>query len=318
MRNPLVSIIVPVYNVEKYLKECLNSIFYQGYDKYEVIAVNDGSTDNSGKILDEYAKTHNNLRVIHKKNAGAALARKDGLNMSKGEYIMFVDADDILNSSAVEILIMYTLNNADTEVVISDYDRDNIDIDINKDFLPEASSINRYFIFEKINQKNATKYETLWGKLIKKELFTNVEFLPFAYSEDNVIMSQIYDKAKKVIEIDLPLYHWLIQEGQATGNLNMNRIDCVRAAFYNYDYFASKNESVIADKYLLRAYKLLLSLRRDYDSCEDYKKEANRILKNIELKYRKKLKASSLGIIKIAILLMWKCKYIYSFIVKFI
>lgn len=223
MNHPLVSIIIPVYNVEKYLKSCLNSIFSQAYDNYEVIAVDDGATDNSGKILDEYAKKYNNLRVVHKRrNAGSLLARKDGLNMSKGEYIMFVDADDILNSSAVEILMMYILNDSDAEVVIADFDRNNTNIDMDRASLPEAASIDRYVLFERINQRNAAKYETVWGKLLKKGLFSDVKFLPFTYSEDVAVMSQIYDKAKKVIEINLPLYHWLIREGQLTGSLNLS------------------------------------------------------------------------------------------------
>lgn len=102
--NPKVSVIVPVYNVEKYLSKCIDSIINQTLSNIEIILVNDGSTDNSGKIIDEYAKKDSRIKVIHKKNGGQGSARNAGLDIAKGEYIGFVDSDDWIDSNMYEKL----------------------------------------------------------------------------------------------------------------------------------------------------------------------------------------------------------------------
>ena len=110
----MISVIVPVYNVEKYLSRCIDSILNQTYKDYEIILIDDGSKDSSGKICDEYAKNHNNISVIHTKNRGLSAARNTGTENSHGEYITFVDSDDLISNSFLSDL--YTLivnNNAD-------------------------------------------------------------------------------------------------------------------------------------------------------------------------------------------------------------
>ena len=103
--NPLVSIIVPVFNVEKYLEECLDSILNQTYENIEVILVDDGSTDSSGKICDEYLKKDSKIKVFHKTNGGLSDARNYGVENSNGEYIIFVDSDDYLSKYTLEFSI---------------------------------------------------------------------------------------------------------------------------------------------------------------------------------------------------------------------
>lgn len=98
MNKPLISVIVPVYNVEKFLSRCLNSILAQTYNNLEVILVDDGSTDNSGKICDDYALKDKRIRVIHKQNGGVSSARNMALSVAKGEYIGFVDSDDYIEN----------------------------------------------------------------------------------------------------------------------------------------------------------------------------------------------------------------------------
>ena len=102
--QPLISVVVPVYNVEKYLRECLDSILAQTYQNIEVILVDDGSKDSSGVICDEYAQRHENFRVVHKENAGLGMARNTGLEYVKGEYVTFLDSDDWLEPDMIQQL----------------------------------------------------------------------------------------------------------------------------------------------------------------------------------------------------------------------
>ena len=100
--NPKVSIIVPIYNSEKYMNKCIESILNQTLTEIEIILVNDGSTDNSGKIIDNYAKKDNRIKVIHQQNSGPSVARNKGISTAKGKYIGFVDSDDYIESTMYE------------------------------------------------------------------------------------------------------------------------------------------------------------------------------------------------------------------------
>ena len=119
MNNPLISIIVPVYNVEKYLRPCLDSILSQTYTNWEAILVDDGSKDNSGKICDEYAQRDNRFRVIHKENGGVSSARNIGIEMSKGKWITFVDADDMLKNAFIKSASVYFCMDEIGAIVVS-------------------------------------------------------------------------------------------------------------------------------------------------------------------------------------------------------
>ena len=117
MNGIKVSIIVPVYNVEKYLEKCLDSIVKQTYENIEIILVDDGSTDKSGTILDQYAEMDNRISVIHKKNEGVSTARNTGIEAARGEYICFADADDYLMPDYVEYLLTLAVDkNADIAI----------------------------------------------------------------------------------------------------------------------------------------------------------------------------------------------------------
>ena len=117
-QNPKVSIIIPIYNTEKYLKKCLNSITNQSYKNLEIILIDDGSTDNSGKIADEYAKKDTRIKVIHQKNAGQSAARNRGLKIASGEYISFVDSDDEIAKTFIKDLLQPSLSSKEVSITV--------------------------------------------------------------------------------------------------------------------------------------------------------------------------------------------------------
>lgn len=118
MNSPTISVIVPVYNVEAYLKECIDSILLQEYEKMEIIMVDDGSTDSSGSICDEYALRHDNVIVIHQENAGLAAARNTGIYCAKGDYLLFVDSDDYIARGAIKGIIRESMSMGEPTDVI--------------------------------------------------------------------------------------------------------------------------------------------------------------------------------------------------------
>lgn len=115
--NPLISVIVPIYNVEKYLARCVDSIVNQTYKDFELILVDDGSPDNSGKICDEYAKKDSRIKVVHKKNGGLSDARNAGMAVATGEYISFIDSDDYVSDDFFECLL--DVMNKKTAILLS-------------------------------------------------------------------------------------------------------------------------------------------------------------------------------------------------------
>lgn len=140
-----VSIIVPIYNVEKYLKQCIESIIKQKHDNLEIILVDDGSIDNSGKIADEYAIKDNRIKVIHKENAGVSSARNTGIDVATGEYVCFSDADDYLMEDYVEYLLnLITKNNADislTKEMFTTFHQEQISRDYIEEYSAERTTI---------------------------------------------------------------------------------------------------------------------------------------------------------------------------------
>lgn len=165
MKNPLVSVIIPVYNVERYLEECLDSVFNQTYKHIEVIAINDGSTDNSLNILNEYSKKHSNLKVINQENQGQAAARNKGISEASGEYVHFLDSDDYLAPDTFENLILKMgKNNLDLIRFAAEPFADGIDYEV----IPNQYDFSKYYHDEKVYEKEEF-LDSLQQTLLQRE-----------------------------------------------------------------------------------------------------------------------------------------------------
>lgn len=221
-----ISIIVPVYNVEKFVRRCVTSILRQTYRNIEVILVDDGSTDNSSKICDELATIDTRIRVIHKRNGGVSSARNLGIIEAKGDYLGFVDSDDYIREDMYEILFKNMIE-YDADVVKADFqyfsENDNIflHLDNGKVSVYDSWSALDNFMNVSFSEKKHLK-STVWDGLYSKELFLekntfgeNKLILPFPegkINEDTYIFPELLLRAKKIIHISETVYFYYIRE----------------------------------------------------------------------------------------------------------
>lgn len=210
----LISIIVPIYNVENYLTECIESILKQEFDECEIVLVDDGSTDKSGKICDEYAKKYDNVKVIHKKNGGLSDARNEGLKEATGKYILFVDSDDYIGNQS--------LKKIESSLSKFEYNIDVMFLEAIKVF-PDGTrcSMGDGYIAEKINGKSKEKVMqhiaelpkfpgSACTKLIKRELFEkySIYFEKGLLSEDIEWTVRLLKAANSFAYCDFPYYFY--------------------------------------------------------------------------------------------------------------
>lgn len=201
-KTPLVSIIVPCYKVEAFLRTCIESIINQTYKNWELILVDDGSPDDSGKICDSYALTDTRIKVIHKANGGLSSARNAGLDIIRGDFVTFLDSDDFWHVDYLNILVeMSTKHNAD--IAQCCYIRG-----IETTF-PKHNKKHDVQIFDNhtIFTKQAVKI-VIWGKIYKTELFNGIRMPVGLIHEDDWTTWKLYYKAKCIVVTSLPLYYY--------------------------------------------------------------------------------------------------------------
>jgi len=220
MNNPKVSLIVSVFNIEKYLSICLDSISTQTFTDYECIIVDDYSTDNCPLIYNEYAQKDNRILIIkNNKNIGLPLSRKKGLDISKGEFILFIDGDDWIEKDMIEKLYQKAIhNNYDITVCDYYYEKNGIRKLIRQDF----SSFDKITIIKKIL---SIKIKTVvWNKLVKKDLYLLVDFPEYSRGEDYVITLQNIFNAKNIGYVNIPLYHYRYNAQSLSNNKELSII----------------------------------------------------------------------------------------------
>lgn len=198
--KPLISIIIPVYNVKAYVGKCLDSIKRQKYENLDIIIVDDGSIDESGKICDEFAKNEIRARVFHKKNGGLSNARNFGIKKAKGEIIAFVDSDDFVQKEYVSAMYEDMEKN-NVDMVICGYDL----------IKPKKEIISGKTATIKLLTKQENIDIVAWNKLYKKSLFidNNLWFPEGKKYEDTLVVYKILAQAKKVSYLDKSLYRYV-------------------------------------------------------------------------------------------------------------
>lgn len=230
------SIVVPVYNVEKYLRKCIDSILNQTFKDFELILVDDGSLDNSGKICDEYKEKDDRIKVIHKKNGGLSDARNCGIDASKSEFISFIDSDDSIAPEMYEILY-HNLMNASADVSTCGYYRCYQDKKV-PNFQEQEDDVYVLTNEEAIKGILEDKRVSVEAccKIYRKSLFDEIRYPIGRLSEDAFTTPTVLSKANKIVGTTKPLLYYLMREDSiTTSNFKKRDLDVIDAYQLNYE-----------------------------------------------------------------------------------
>lgn len=233
----MISIIIPIYNAEDHLRKCIQSIIDQEYKNLEIILVNDGSTDSSKVICDEFRNIDSRIKVIHKENEGTSKTRQTGIEIAKGEYITFVDSDDYIHQEMYQRLIKE----------IQDKQADIIECGFNL-VSEEGSTIKAHKLNEQVvegnyecalffaRKKNVTNY--LWNKLFKASLFYDIHYPSLSLGEDVYIITQLFGNAERVITTDGVYYNYVMtRDSLVRQPFTKKKFDSIEAGKHMYDYY---------------------------------------------------------------------------------
>lgn len=266
----LVSVIVPIYNVEQYLPRCIDSILAQTYKELQIILVDDGSPDRCPEICDNYAKKDKRIEVIHKCNGGLSDARNSGLDIARGKWIAFVDSDDVLNSRFIEFLYQAAVETHSDIAVCGFEEFDEV--------IPEDTKCKDYMI------KRLTGYEMLeriysddhyeylesvvsWNKLYNSKLFSSVKFPVGKIHEDEATTHKLFFKAKKVVLLNTTLYYYYQnKEGIMKRKISVKRLDYIDSLFDRYMFYEEKKLFDLSQKTVEKLYISIVdfaSINRD-------------------------------------------------------
>ena len=256
---PIVSVIVPVYKVEKYLKQCLDSIISQSFSDFECILVDDGSPDNCPNICDQYSEKDKRFRVIHQRNKGLSAARNTGIENSTGEWICFIDSDDCIHPDYISILYS-TAKNYDAEVVscghISFFEND----DISVKWESQTSSFVDIKTGKEVLELHYKKGEfsfNVWDKIYKRDVIINYRFPVGLYHEDQYYNTHVLPTCTRIVSISNSLYGYRLRNSSITGNPLLGK---------DIDRIVVKHDAFIFCKE--NGYKSLLSdVSRQYWRC---------------------------------------------------
>lgn len=266
---PEVSIIVPVYNAEKAIGRCIESIISQEYTDFELILCDDGSTDSSGKICDEYQKKDERIQVLHKENTGVSDTRNQGISMARGTYIQFLDADDWITVDATKLLVR-TMKEWDCDLVISDFYRvvgertsHKGDIDAEGPLTQEE--------FAKYMMENPADfyYGVLWNKLFKREIIEKYQLAMdenVSWCEDFLFNLEYLLHAKTIAALQVPIYYYVKTEGSlASQGMNIGKTIKMKISVFEYynAFYKHVYEEKDYEKRKLGVYRFLIDAATD-------------------------------------------------------
>lgn len=242
----LFSVLIPLYNAEKYIAECIDSVLAQDFDDYEIVIVDDGSTDEGGKIADRYQEMHpQRIRVIHKENTGVLLTRRRLLQEAKGDYILWVDSDDVIKQNLMSDLYDEICKN-DPDMIIYDYeDYDNPHMVIHSLRVPDGSIFENNRIHEVLVKLILGRdLNALWNKCTKRELFEkDADYSAFQHikeGDDLFCLLPVFDKTHRIVFLDRPYYRYRVIPTSITHASTFRSYYSYRTIFERIEYYVEK------------------------------------------------------------------------------
>ena len=305
-KKPIISVIVPIYKVEKYIEKCINSIINQTYKNLEIILVDDGSPDNCPKICDEFAKKDKRIRVIHKENGGLSDARNAGLDIMTGDFVCFIDSDDWVESTYVEDMLT-AQQNTDADIVACGVFLIEENTNNKKIFLQsKKNKLLKNNIFKYYYSKKNKIFCSAWNKLYKKEIFNEIRYPKGRIYEDSAIILKILGKCERVIVISNLLYNYLKRNESITGtNFDLKKLNSL---FLNYEenlkYIeGKKNKKLMCEEVLSGLYNNYLKIIKQLND-DKLKKYLKNDFKEKWIKYKKYLPIFNLRTYRIFYLIL--------------
>lgn len=279
--DSLISVIVPIYNVEKYLDRCVDSIINQTYKNLEIILVDDGSPDNCPKMCDDYAEKDSRIKVVHKENGGLSDARNVGMEVATGEYVSFIDSDDYISLDFYETLLETIVDN-DSDIVecgvVKFYENEKFD-KYNDDL--KVTNYDTVDALDGLISESPFK-QHVWNKLYKSSVALDIPYAVGKLNEDEFWTYQIFGKAKKVTRIYKTMYYYFQRGSSIMGNgYNIKRLDALEGKM-NRQAYIEKNFPILTTKAkvdlygsCIFAYQSVLKFMSGND-----KKKAGKIIKD--------------------------------------
>lgn len=294
MNNPSISIIIPAYNVEQYIKKCLDSLLKQTFQNFEVIIVNDGSTDKTAVICNEYAAIHKNISVIHQQNAGVSAARKIGMQAMKGQYFISIDADDWMEPNMLEELFNTATSN-DADLTFSDYDR--IYNDHTEIINHQLSQVDPIYYLKA--QLGGGMWGTYWNKLIKTQIYKTHAIAPIvgvSMWEDYIVTNLCALYAQKIAYCPKVLYHYnQTNQGSITKQQSVKNHEDILLVIKKLSTAIDKSiykdilSKEIIDMKLFAKNYLIYSQYKDFKQWKQIFPEVNHCALNTQKRYEKKI-----------------------------
>ena len=285
MNSPIISIIIPAYNLQDYIGRCLDSVLAQSFKDFEAIIINDGSDDATGEICDSYRRKDHRIKLINQKNRGLGCARNRGLDNAKGELIAFVDGDDVLHPQYLEIL--YSLaTESDADIVVCNYIKgcdENLlrmkNYNIQKS---DIKVIDKQSLLNKMY--NEHPFITVWAKIYRRNMIKS-GMVARGIGEDVEFNSRMYFIADKVVYVDYPLYLW-VTRNRSLSNSSFNGTDLNKIKNYFYAWVNLRKNKLYSNYAIKKLFKTFLSVRYDApQNFTDLVKHSINYYKKLSLRY---------------------------------
>ena len=255
-----VSIIIPVYNTFSYLDDCAKSVLEQTFTDFEVIMIDDGSTDGSGQLCDRLALQDDRIRVIHQANGGLSAARNTGLSVARGEYVTFLDSDDMISHHFLETM-MQAITQEKVQVAICNWVRFERTPAIEALSTEEAVVISGRDAALRQYDQNGVLYVVAWGKVYPRKWFDGLEFPVGRIHEDEALTYKLLYRAKRVAVLDQKLYYYrIVPDSIMNRSFSAKRYDGVTALDEREKYYIDKKDHALANETLKEKERLICKL----------------------------------------------------------